>query len=87
MSARSVLVVIGRGCRCKWLLTVVDIANLTIINTTYFIYFLTGAGGGIGRAICLEFAQEGAKVAAVDIQAGNVDETVEQCGSNLYNYI
>ena len=28
---------------------------------------VTGAGGGIGRAICLSFAKAGAKVACLDI--------------------
>ena len=37
---------------------------------------ITGAGSGIGRASALKFAQEGAKVVAVDIQQEGNDETV-----------
>ena len=36
---------------------------------------VTGAAGGIGRASVLRFAQEGARVAAADIQAQGVEET------------
>jgi NAD(P)-dependent dehydrogenase (short-subunit alcohol dehydrogenase family) len=38
--------------------------------------FVTGAGGGIGRAICERFLVEGARVAAVDIDAGAADQAV-----------
>ena len=37
---------------------------------------ITGAGSGIGRASAIKFAQEGAKVVAVDIQKDGCDETV-----------
>ena len=36
---------------------------------------ITGAASGIGRASALRFAQEGAKVVAVDIQEESADET------------
>ena len=36
---------------------------------------ITGAGSGIGRASALKFAQEGAKVVAVDIEQASVEET------------
>lgn len=39
---------------------------------------VTGAGGGIGRAICVAFAAEGAAVVAVDINAETVAETAAQ---------
>src|SRR4051794_8837555 len=38
--------------------------------------FVTGAGGGIGRAICGRFIAEGALVAASDINVGAVAEAV-----------
>lgn len=41
---------------------------------------VTGAGGGIGRAIVTRFVQEGAKVVAADVDAGRVAETVELAG-------
>ena len=34
---------------------------------------VTGAGNGMGRAIAIEFANEGASVVAVDINKGAVD--------------
>ena len=37
---------------------------------------ITGAGSGIGRASALKFAQEGAKVLAVDVQQEGNEETV-----------
>lgn len=45
---------------------------------------VTGAGSGIGRAICLEMAKEGAKIVAADIHLPSVEETVrmlEQSGA------
>lgn len=37
---------------------------------------ITGAAGGIGRASCLRFAQEGARVLAVDVNAEGLAGTV-----------
>lgn len=42
----------------------------------YTIDFVTGAGGGIGRAICRLMAQEGATVVAADLNINNVQSTV-----------
>ncbi len=36
----------------------------------------TGAAGGIGRAACVRFAQDGARVVAVDLAGSDLDETV-----------
>jgi NAD(P)-dependent dehydrogenase (short-subunit alcohol dehydrogenase family) len=41
---------------------------------------VTGAGNGIGRAICLTFAQAGAKVACLDIKESAAAETAAACG-------
>jgi NAD(P)-dependent dehydrogenase (short-subunit alcohol dehydrogenase family) len=40
---------------------------------------ITGAGSGIGRALALDLAGRGARLALSDIDAGRVDETVAQC--------
>ncbi|KPQ08291.1 MAG: 2-hydroxycyclohexanecarboxyl-CoA dehydrogenase BadH [Rhodobacteraceae bacterium HLUCCA12] len=39
---------------------------------------VTGGGGGIGRATCLRFADEGAEVAVLDLNAEAAQETVRQ---------
>jgi 3-oxoacyl-[acyl-carrier protein] reductase len=41
---------------------------------------VTGGGSGIGRAICLTFAREGASVAVNDIRGEAVDETIRAMG-------
>lgn len=49
---------------------------------------VTGGGSGIGRAICLEFANAGARVACVDINAELGSETVDMirqaCGDAFF---
>ena len=40
------------------------------------VIIVTGAGRGIGRAICLALAKEGAYIAVADIQAEDANETV-----------
>lgn len=39
---------------------------------------ITGAGGGLGRAICLAFAKQGAALVCGDINQASADETVKQ---------
>jgi 2-hydroxycyclohexanecarboxyl-CoA dehydrogenase len=41
---------------------------------------VTGGGGGIGREICVRFAEEGARVAVLDIDAETARHTVEAIG-------
>jgi len=41
---------------------------------------VTGAGGGIGRAIAIAFARAGAKVACIDLQAQTAQETARLAG-------
>jgi 2-hydroxycyclohexanecarboxyl-CoA dehydrogenase len=43
---------------------------------------VTGGGGGIGREICIRFAEEGARVAVLDIDAGTAAQTVEAIGDS-----
>jgi 2-keto-3-deoxy-L-fuconate dehydrogenase len=43
---------------------------------------VTGAGGGIGRAIVQAFVREGAAVVAADIDEERVRETAELAGSS-----
>jgi NAD(P)-dependent dehydrogenase (short-subunit alcohol dehydrogenase family) len=43
---------------------------------------VTGAGSGIGRAICLAFAQAGAKLACLDIVQAAAVDTAAACGGN-----
>lgn len=42
---------------------------------------VTGAGSGMGRAIAQEFATQGARIAAIDINAAAVTETVASLGA------
>jgi len=41
---------------------------------------VTGGGGGIGREICARFAEEGARVAVLDIDAGTARHTAQTIG-------
>ncbi|WP_306366694.1 SDR family oxidoreductase [Nocardiopsis sp. CC223A] len=40
---------------------------------------VTGAGSGIGRALCLELAERGARVVAVDVDGPAAERTAELC--------
>ena len=54
-----------------------------ILNTLYYknkIVCITGAGAGIGRALCHQLCELGATVIATDINFKNVQETVYQLG-------
>ena len=44
---------------------------------------ITGAGSGIGRAIALGYAREGAAVAALDINGGPATETAKANGLEI----
>ena len=45
---------------------------------------VTGAGSGIGRATAIRFAEEGALVTCVDINAATVEETVALIGDAAF---
>ena len=44
------------------------------------VVLITGAGQGLGRAMALRFASEGAQLALCDVNDASVKETAEQCG-------
>ena len=46
--------------------------------------FITGAAGGIGRAIALAMAREGAKVAVVDVDGERARGTAREVGGSAY---
>ena len=41
---------------------------------------VTGGASGIGRAICLSFAQEGATIVCNDLRVENAQQVVDECG-------
>ena len=43
---------------------------------------ITGAGGGIGRALATEFARCGANLALLDVHRENLQETAQLCSGN-----
>lgn len=45
---------------------------------------VTGAGSGIGRASAIRFAEEGAKVTCVDVDAATVEETAAMIGDAAF---
>jgi NAD(P)-dependent dehydrogenase (short-subunit alcohol dehydrogenase family) len=47
---------------------------------------ITGAGSGIGRALSLEFARRGARVALSDVDTANAEETAKLAGDNARAY-
>lgn len=44
---------------------------------------VTGAGGGMGRAICLRLSQQGHKVVGLDVSAKQLEETAAKVGSGF----
>ncbi|HEX9356479.1 MAG TPA: SDR family NAD(P)-dependent oxidoreductase, partial [Streptosporangiaceae bacterium] len=44
---------------------------------------VTGGGAGIGEAICLRLAAEGARVAALDIAGSAAEQTIKAIGAGL----
>lgn len=51
-------------------------------NLTQQVAIVTGAGRGIGRAICISLCRAGAYVIATDILKNELVQTVNECGEN-----
>ncbi|WP_167859472.1 SDR family NAD(P)-dependent oxidoreductase [Paenibacillus cymbidii] len=51
------------------------------MNFKDVVVVVTGAGGGMGRAVALAFAREGAKLAICDVSAKGLDETKALLGN------
>jgi 3-oxoacyl-[acyl-carrier protein] reductase len=49
------------------------------VNLTDKLVAITGSGRGIGRAMSLAFAQRGARLALIDLNAGDLDQTRKLC--------
>ncbi|MBO9610662.1 MAG: SDR family oxidoreductase [Paenibacillaceae bacterium] len=52
------------------------------MNFKDIVVVVTGAGGGMGRAVALAFAREGAKLAICDVSAKGLDETKALLGNS-----
>src|SRR5207244_8271306 len=46
------------------------------------VVLITGGGSGIGKAACLRFAREGAKVVVVDLKKDTAEATAKETGGN-----
>ena len=45
---------------------------------------ITGAGGGIGRALATDLASRGANLALLDLNRAPLEETAQECGGRCY---
>jgi len=51
------------------------------------VFVVTGAGNGIGRQVALELVEQGATVAAVDINAEGLEQTAAEAGSRISTHV
>ena len=49
-----------------------------------FLRILTGAGSGIGKAVCQVFAREGALLAAVDVNQESAHKTIDSLPKGMF---
>lgn len=62
---------------------------MSAVNFNGRVVVITGAGSGIGRALAVQFAEEGARLALSDINQAGLDETLRQLkpGSEARTYL